>query len=120
MLAGQRDLPEVSLAILSPVEIFSGEWPLHRRNRSCIWSIERWRCSARKNVTLKSKLSLRNQKKAMGKPLTAVNAQIKNERALLSILGCKALMPNEELFYDFILEYVVYTVLPVIYNRGRI
>lgn len=56
----------------------------------------------------------------MGKPLTAVNAQIKNERALLSILGCKALMPNEELFYDFILEYVVYTVLPVIYNRGRI
>ena len=73
-----------------------------------------------KNVTLKSKLSLRNQKKAMGKPLTAVNAQIKNERALLSILGCKALMPNEELFYDFILEYVVYTVLPVIYNRGRI
>lgn len=52
--------------------------------------------------------------------MTAINAQIKNERALLSAIGRQALMPNEELFYDFILEYVVYTVLPVIYNRGRI
>ena len=73
-----------------------------------------------KNATLKAKLSSRSQKRAMGKSLTAVNSQIKNERALLSAAGRRALMPNEELFYDFILEYVVYTVLPVIYNRGRI
>ena len=73
-----------------------------------------------KNATLKSKLSLRRQKRVAGKSLTAINAQIKNERALLSAIGRQALMPNEELFYDFILEYVVYTVLPVIYNRGRI
>mgnify|MGYP005757996245 FL=1 len=73
-----------------------------------------------KNATLKSKLSLRRQKRVAGKSLTAINAQIKNERALLSAIGRQALMPNEELFYDFILEYVVYTVLPVIYNRDRI
>ena len=59
------------------------------------------------------------QKKAQGKPIKALALEIKNERKLLSQFGRNALKPDEFLLYDFILEYVAYTLLPVIYNRGK-
>ena len=72
-----------------------------------------------KNDTLKMKLSLRKQKMAEGKPLRAINAEIKNERALLSAAGLRALKPNTELFSAFVVDYMIGTALPIIYNRGQ-
>ena len=69
-----------------------------------------------KNLTLKSKLNLRSQRKAQGKSIRAVQQQIKNERALLSKAALRALKPDEMLLYDFVLEYAAYGTLGMFFN----
>ena len=69
-----------------------------------------------KNLTLKSKLKLRNQRKVQGKSIRAVEQQIRDERALLSKVGLRELRPNEMLLYDFVLEYAAYGTLGMFFD----
>ena len=61
-----------------------------------------------RNATLKTKLADRKVKISKGKPNKSIDAQIKNEKMLLSKAAIKAQMPCSLWSYSLILQYVAY------------